>query len=545
MIRRHLLVWVLVGLVLLPVQSVHSQPSKAPLLRPDFNNDGIDDLAVGVPGRGVVFSFPPFDPLPPPTPRAGGVQVMLGGPLVPPNGVAFRKESYHRHVFGVPGDPTSDELFGTLVATGDFNGDNNADLVIASPFAVSTNSITGLKNLNIGVVVVIYSTPFGLNPTITNPTAPQELSPVSSAPFGNQFNLFFGASLAVGNFDGDGFADLAIGAPGANGRRGAVFLYRGSGNGLGSVPVILTKSNIPKPPGDGKDGDFFGKALAAGDFNRDGFSDLAIGAPGSGTQRGGIVHIVFGTSDGLKSSASQAFTQDTDLVLGKSEPGDEFGAVLVAGDFDGNGASDLAIGIPGEAVGGKAKAGAVAVLFGFTGLSTQKNQLWHQDVPDVAGAAEAGDMFGARLAAGDFNGDGRSDLAIGVPAELRGGFNKAGVVHVLYGTPNGPSANGAQLWDLNSPGVPDEIESFDTFGAALGVGDFDGNGVDDIVIGVPGKRFADRANAGAVIVLFGRRPNGLNGANAQILRQDGPGTQPEAGARFGSSLSGGDADSPF
>ena len=89
----------------------------------------------------------------------------------------------------------------------------------------------------------------------------------------------------------------------------------------------------------------------------------------------------------------------------------------VQGDFNGDGFADLAVGAPGEDL-GSPDAGAVNVLYGSAaGLTSAGNQFWHQNSPGIAERADAGDLFGSALAAGDFNGDGFDDLAIGVPAE--------------------------------------------------------------------------------------------------------------------------------
>src|SRR2546421_608602 len=77
----------------------------------------------------------------------------------------------------------------------------------------------------------------------------------------------------------------------------------------------------------------------------------------------------------------------------------------VGGDFDGDGFSDLAIGVPGE--GPLEEEGAVQVLYGSAaGLKAARNQLWTQDSPGVPGTGDGGHLFGRSLAAGDFNGDG-------------------------------------------------------------------------------------------------------------------------------------------
>ena len=107
-------------------------------------------------------------------------------------------------------------------------------------------------------------------------------------------------------------------------------------------------------------------------------------------------------------------------IVGGSEPSDLFGAAITLGDFNGDGFLDTAIGVPGEDVAGVINAGAVNVIYGsasgLTGGVTQiENELWHQNSPLVPDAIETNDQFGKAVAAGDFNGDGIDDLAIGIP----------------------------------------------------------------------------------------------------------------------------------
>ena len=119
------------------------------------------------------------------------------------------------------------------------------------------------------------------------------------------------------------------------------------------------------------------------------------------------------------------------------------GAAQVHGDFNGDGIADLAIGVPNEDVGTIADAGAVNVLYGTaTGLSSATNQIWTQNSLGIVGdVSEDFDLFGFALAAGDFNGDGFDDLAVGVVGEdvavFMGTVANAGAINVLYGSANG------------------------------------------------------------------------------------------------------------
>ncbi|MCI0477985.1 MAG: FG-GAP repeat protein, partial [Anaerolineales bacterium] len=197
-------------------------------------------------------------------------------------------------------------------------------------------------------------------------------------------------------------------------------------------------------------------------FNGGRFSDLAIGAKDEavGTIVGaGSVSVLYGTLNRLGVSNNQYWTQNLIGGADASEQYDHFGRALAIGDFDGDGYRDLAIGIPYETVGSVNFAGAVHILYGLnssTGLSATGNQFWHQDSTGMNGAAEQDDHFGWALAAGDFNGDGYDDLAIGVPDENIGTISNAGGVHVMYGSSGGLTTTNNKIWhqDEETSGDP-------------------------------------------------------------------------------------------
>jgi hypothetical protein len=134
----------------------------------------------------------------------------------------------------------------------------------------------------------------------------------------------------------------------------------------------------------------------------------------------------------------------------------------------------------------------------------------------------------------DFDGDGFDDLAIGVFDENVGGVAEAGAVNVLLGSAGGLTAAGSQIWHQNSPGVPGVAESGDQFGYALAAGDFDGDGFDDLAVGM---RFEGESATGAVYVLSGSA-GGLIAASRQTWSQVSPGVPGAAENfdRFGSVL---------
>ncbi|MDP3767049.1 MAG: esterase, partial [Dehalococcoidia bacterium] len=154
-------------------------------------------------------------------------------------------------------------------------------------------------------------------------------------------------------------------------------------------------------------------------------------------------------------------------------------------------------------------------------LSADGNQFWHQSSANVLDVIDPGDEFGSSLAAGDFNDDGEVDLAVGVAREDVETVADAGAVNVLYGTGAGLAAAGNQLWHQGSPGI-EALEAADFFGNALAAGDFNGDGADDLVVGVANEDLPGAPDAGAVNVIYGSS-GGLTSAGAQFWHQDIPG----------------------
>ena len=182
-----------------------------------------------------------------------------------------------------------------------------------------------------------------------------------------------------------------------------------------------------------EDNDRFGSALTA--LPTAGADDLVIGVPNEDLGLvdkldAGVIHFVPGfPTIGLDAGNAIVISQDTSGIGGGAESNDQFGRALAAGDFNGNGQPDLAVGVPFEDLTNntEADAGAVNVLFDFngSGFDASESQFVSQaNLPNVA--VEAGNRFGWALAAGDFDGDGRDDLAIGVPTEDIGSLENAG-----------------------------------------------------------------------------------------------------------------------
>ncbi len=396
------------------------------------------------------------------------------------------------------------------------------------------------------------------------PVAAVGLSSVRAQTFENENLLFyapeagdlFGFALATGDFNGDGADDLATGIPLDEGLVGSptvdmgavVVRYgipgRGLESGLADTYLSQWNSGSPSSPNPGEK---FGRALAAGDFNGDGIDDLAIGVPENwnpaNQEHGGAVEIHYGLPGGIQLAAEHFIHQDTDGLPGANFSQDRFGEALAAGDFDGDGYDDLAVGAPSDGAG--INEGSVTVLHGDPGGLLPYNGYWilqgDEGIPDVM---EEGDEFGAALITGDWNGDGKDDLAIGVPGE-----DEVGAVLVLFGSPFGLLFNNHVWWGQGDTGGVGEIG--DRFGLALGSGDFDGDGFDDLVIGAPFEDLVEGGpivDAGELTLLYGSgagAPNWFNVARTSHVQQGSfflGGGYDEADDRFGWAIAAGDFD---
>ena len=235
--------------------------------------------------------------------------------------------------------------------------------------------------------------------------------------------------MASGNFNGDGFEDLAVGVPGetvgGDADTGAVHIFYGSAAGLLTTGDQIFHQGTAGIDDTAEPGDHFGFAVAAADFDADGFDDLAISAPDEDRRAAvdaGAVWVLFGSASGLTATGSLAFGQSTISDSESFETGDRFGFALAAGRINSGSRADLVIGVPGEdgIPGLENDSGKVHVLYNSGSATLALEQEWTQTGADCGAIFEDnenGDRFGSALVVADFDDDGFADVAVGSPFE--------------------------------------------------------------------------------------------------------------------------------
>lgn len=343
----------------------------AALASGDFDDDGYDDLAIGVPFKDVGAG---------PVLNAGSVMLLPGSAA----GLTSDEEIWEEGMNGLGQTPDTDENLGESLVAGDFDGDGHDDLVIGAPG-------TSAGETESGAIHILEGSSTGLPATAPAHTVASEWWRQGDGPAGvlglAQAGSRWGRTLAACDFDADGRDDLALGMLRAN-DEGRVQIHPGSASGLvknGDVPPPFTArfAQGDNLPGSADTGDRFGDALACGDFDADGYADLAIGVPFDDIDTPlfggeGHVDVVYGSSIGLDPAIAQGWDRSNLSLDLMPSLGDRWSSSLATGDFDGNGHADLAVGMLTI---NQSAEGAVDVLLGGTCLDTDADGLtdWQEE----------------------------------------------------------------------------------------------------------------------------------------------------------------------
>ncbi|MHC5024298.1 MAG: integrin alpha [Planctomycetota bacterium] len=406
-----------------------------------------------------------------------------------------------------------EDFFGTSAAAlGDLDGDGVGDMAVGAP--------GGGWSPTPGAVWVLL-----LNPDRTVKDH-QKISDTEGGFTGvlDDYDLFGFSVASLGDLDGDGVSDLAVGAMSdsdGGDDRGAVWILflNPDGTVKWHQKISDTEGGFTGILDD--DVEFGSSVASLGDLDGDGVTDLAVGAhydDDGGSQRGAVWILFLNTDGTVKSHQKISDTQGGFTgLLGNN---DEFGWSMASlGDLDGDGVADLAVGAPVDDDGGGNR-GAVWMLF----LNTDGTVKSHQKISDTEGGftgiLDNGDRFGVSVASlGDLDGDRVGDLAVGAHFDDDGGLNR-GAAWVLLLEADGTVKDHQKISDTEG-GFTGVLDDHDYFGwSVASLGDLDGDGVGDLVVGAPrdddgGGEFAER---GAVWVLF------LDGAPACPADLDGDGS---------------------
>jgi hypothetical protein len=303
---------------------------------------------------------------------------------------------------------------------------------------------------------------------------------------------YFGVSTAaIGDVNGDGFIDLAVGAVFEADQRGVVRVYHGSATGPSATPALSITGEL-------REGQFGWSLAAAGDLNGDGYGDMLVGAPREGAEAG-RVYAYFGGARGLRADSVRS-------LPGPGGAGGAFGFALAAiGDVDGDGLSDFVVGAPRFQTGR-------GEVYGFRG----NRSTGFTEAPTIISAPSPGQFGFTFSALGDFDGNGSQDFAVGAP----GADSGAGRVFIY-------SAGGAGFPTAPVGSITAPSAAPTSFGYALaGAMDMNGDEVPDLAVGAPLSALTVGA---AAVFLGGRIPPS---APIRVLTSTAP-----ALSLFGSAMS--------